>query len=135
MFPPRLTSEQDQPIWAIVGYCISELKAVLGPGVDISKLMGFAPAVSSTDTELYRILQDVSRRHFPGAPLVPAVQTGFTDSHFLRDLGIAAYGYTPTVVPLEDSAGVHGNNERLSVENVRRAVTMMREIVRHLTGA
>jgi acetylornithine deacetylase/succinyl-diaminopimelate desuccinylase-like protein len=35
-------------------------------------------------------------------------------------------------VPLEDSAGVHGNNERVSVENVRRGVTMLLEIVRRL---
>ncbi|MEO6222122.1 MAG: M20/M25/M40 family metallo-hydrolase [Vicinamibacterales bacterium] len=110
----------------------SELQAVLGSGVEISKLMGFAPAVSSADTELFRILQDVSRQHFPGAPVVPAVQTGFTDSHFLRDLGITAYGYAPIVVPIEDSAGLHGNNERLSVENVRRGVTMMLDIVRRL---
>jgi acetylornithine deacetylase/succinyl-diaminopimelate desuccinylase-like protein len=110
----------------------SELQAVLGPGVEISKLMGFAPAVSSADTELFRIIQDVSRQHFPGAPVVPAVQTGFTDSHFLRDLGITAYGYAPIVVPLEDAAGLHGNNERISAENVRRGVTMMQDIVRRL---
>src|SRR5687768_4547152 len=42
----------------------SELQAVLGPGVEISKLMGFAPAVSSAATELFRIIQDVSRQHF-----------------------------------------------------------------------
>ena len=113
----------------------SELRAVLGSAVEISKLMGFAPAVSSADTELYRVLQDVSRQHFPGAPVVPAVQTGFTDSHFLRALGITAYGYTPIVVPIEDSAGLHGNNERVSVENMRRGVTMMLEIVRRFATA
>jgi acetylornithine deacetylase/succinyl-diaminopimelate desuccinylase-like protein len=112
----------------------SELQAVLGPGVEISKLMGFAPAVSSADTELFRIIQDVSRQHFPGAPVVPAVQTGFTDSHFLRDLGITAYGYAPIVVPLEDAAGLHGNNERISAENVRRGVTMMLDIVKRLSA-
>ena len=111
----------------------SELQAVLGPGVEISKLMGFAPAVSSAATELFRIIQDVSRQHFPGAPVVPAVQTGFTDSHFLRDLGITAYGYAPIVVPIEDAAGLHGNNERISAENVRRGVTMMLDIVRRLS--
>ena len=112
----------------------SELQAVLGPGVEISKLMGFAPAVSSADTELFRIIQDVSRQHFPGAPVVPAVLTGFTDSHFLRDLGITAYGYAPIVVPLADAAGLHGNNERISAENVRRGVTMMLDIVKRLSA-
>ena len=52
--------------------------------------------------------------------------------HFLRALRITAYGYAPIVVPIEDSAGLHGNNERVSVENIRRGVTMMLDIVRRL---
>lgn len=113
---------------------LSELRSVLGTEIEISTLMGFSPAISSTDTELYRTLSAVSRQHFPGAPVVPAVVSGFTDSHFLRDLGVTAYGYTPMVVPLEDAGGVHGNNERVSVENVRRGVTMMLDIVRRLVA-
>jgi acetylornithine deacetylase/succinyl-diaminopimelate desuccinylase-like protein len=113
---------------------ISELQAVLGKELEVSTLMGFSPAVSSTDTALYQILHDVSQQYFPGAPVVPAVLGGFTDSHFLRDLGISAYGYTPIVVPLEDAGGVHGNNERVSVENIRRGVVMMLDIVRRLGG-
>jgi len=91
--------------------------------------MGFTPASSSADTALFGILRDVSQQHVPGASVTPAVMAGFTDSHFLRDLKIPSYGYTPTVVPLEDSGGVHGNNERISVENIRRGVLMMRDIV------
>ena len=71
-------------------------------------------------------------QHFPGAPVVPAVLGGFTDSHFLRDLGITAYGFVPVVIPFEDEGGLHGNNERISVDNVRRGVTMMREILRRV---
>ena len=107
---------------------------MLGTEIEISTLMGFAPAVSSTDTGLYRVLYDVSRQHFPGAPVVPAVLSAFTDSHFVRDLGITAYGYTPMVVPLEDVGGIHGNNEPVSVENVRRGVTIMLDIVRRLAA-
>ena len=59
---------------------------------------------------------------------------GFTDSHFLRDLGITAYGFSPVVIPFEDEGGVHGNNERISVENVRRGVTMMLEIARRVAA-
>lgn len=123
----RLLPDQDPKVF------ISELQAVLGTTIEVSKLMGFSPATSSTDTDLYRVLEAVSRQHFPAAPVVPAVLSGFTDSHFLRDLGIAAYGYAPIVVPKEDAAGVHGNNERVSVENIRRGVTMMLDIVRRLT--
>ncbi len=78
--------------------------------------------MSSTDTELYRVLEAVCREHFPEAPVVPSVLGGFTDSHFLRDLGITAYGFVPVVIPFEDEGGLHGNNERISVENMRRGV-------------
>ena len=101
----------------------------MGEDIAIETILGFTPAVSSVDTALYRLLERVSTDNFPGAPVVPAVGAGFTDSHFLRDLGITAYGYIPTVIPLEDRAGVHGNNERISVENVRRGVSIMLDIL------
>ena len=81
-----------------------------------------------------RVLEAVCREHFPDAPVVPSVLGGFTDSHFLRDLGITAYGFVPVVIPFEDEGGLHGNNERISVENVRRGVTMMLEIARRVAA-
>lgn len=111
---------------------LAELGRVLGDGIDVRTIMGFTPAVSPTDTEVYRAIEAVSRAHVPGAPVVPAVLGGFTDSHFLRDLGIAAYGFSPVVIPIEDEGTIHGNNERISVENVRRGTAMMLEIVRRV---
>ena len=60
---------------------------------------------------------------------MPSVSTGFTDSHFFRDRGIASYGYAPFLIPEADEAGVHGNNERISIANVRTGTQMMYEIV------
>jgi acetylornithine deacetylase/succinyl-diaminopimelate desuccinylase-like protein len=113
---------------------LAELGQVLGGDIQVEVIMGFTPAVSSTDTELYRVLEAVCREHFPDAPVVPSVLGGFTDSHFVRDLGITAYGFAPVVIPLEDAGGLHGNNERISVENIRRGVTMMLEIARRFTA-
>ena len=64
----------------------------------------------------------------------PAVSTGFTDSHFFRDRGIASYGYAPFLVPEADESGVHGNNERISIENVRTGTQMMYEIVKSMVA-
>jgi acetylornithine deacetylase/succinyl-diaminopimelate desuccinylase-like protein len=86
-------------------------------------------SVSGTDTDAYRAIETVTRRHFPDAIVLPSVQTGFTDSHFFRDLGIPSYGYAPFLIPLADGGGVHGNNERISIENVRRGTSVMVEIV------
>lgn len=124
----RLLPDQDPQAF------IAELHEVLGPEVEIEKLMGFTPAVSSTDTDLYRIVKDVTLETFPGAQFVPQVSGGFTDSHFMRDLGITSYGYSPTATPKADEGGVHGNDERVTEQNVRRGVGMMLEIVRRFAA-
>ena len=122
----RLLPDQDPEAF------LDEMRAVLGDEVEIETLMGFTPAVSSAETVLYGAIVDVTRTHFPGAVVVPAVLSAFTDSHFLRDLGMTAYGFAPFAIPPEDRAGVHGNNERISVENVRRGVIMTLDIVQQL---
>lgn len=103
--------------------------ALNDPSISIEQLLGFTPAVSSTDNDLYRTLVQVTHAHYPNAAIVPAVSTGFTDSHFFRDRGIASYGYSPDLIPESDESGVHGNNERISLQNVRVGTQMMFEIV------
>jgi acetylornithine deacetylase/succinyl-diaminopimelate desuccinylase-like protein len=124
----RLLPDQDPDIF------LSELGSVLGPEVEVEVLMGFTPAVSTTDTELYRIVEEVTLENFPGASFNPQVVGGFTDSHFFRDLGIVSYGYEATATPQEDRGGVHGNDERVSEENVRRGVGATLEIVRRFAA-
>ena len=119
----RLLPDQNPEAW------LEELQGVLGPEVEIEVLMGFTPAVSTTDTQLYETIRDVTLEVLPGASFVPQVQGGFTDSHFFRDLGIVSYGYTATATPSEDAGGVHGNNERVTEENVRRGVAMTIKIL------
>ena len=125
----RLLPDQDPQAF------IREVDAVMNdPGSTITKIVGFTPAVSSSDTPLYRAIVDVVHRHYPDANIVPAVQTGFTDSHFFRDLGIACYGFAPFLIPANEAGGVHGNDERISVENVRRGTGMMLELVREVAA-
>ena len=54
---------------------------------------------------------------------MPAVATGFTDSHFTRDLGIASYGFAPVVVPEKRISRIHGNDERINAEAFKRGVS------------
>lgn len=112
---------------------IAELAAAINdPGIRIEKILGFAPAVSPQDNLAYRAMAEVTRTHFPQASVIPLVQTGFTDSHFFRGLGIPSYGYAPFLVPVEQAGGLHGNNERLSEANVRRGTAIMLEVVQRI---
>ena len=54
---------------------------------------------------------------------------GFTDSHYFRKLGIASYGLGPFPLSQGDSRGVHGNNERVSVDALRFGVRFYYDVV------
>lgn len=103
---------------------VNEMRAMLkDTGVEIEVIMAFTPAVSSTNSRLYQAIESVTAERHPGSRVIPAVATGFTDSHFTRDLGIASYGFDPIVVPESEWGSIHGNNERINVKAFKRGVS------------
>ena len=121
----RLLPDQDHAAF------LREFAAVLNdPEIKVEQIIGFAPAVSSTDHQLYRAIEATLRRHHPAASVAPSVLAGFTDSHFFRARGIASYGFAPFVIPRAEGGGTHGNNERISIDNIRRGTAIMLELVR-----
>jgi len=103
---------------------VDEMREMLkDTGVEIEVIMAFTPAVTATNTILYKAIESVTAERHPGSRVMPAVATGFTDSHFTRDLGIASYGFDPVVVPESEWGGVHGNDERINVDAFKRGVT------------
>ncbi|MBK89406.1 MAG: peptidase M20 [Gammaproteobacteria bacterium] len=112
---------------------LHELEGIINdPNIAIDKIMGFTPAVSRTDTPLFEVLANVADEYF-GATVIPTVAGGFTDSHFFRDLGITSYGYSPFAFAPREFAGVHGNDERLAVEQLRRGVKIYYAVLRQFT--
>lgn len=109
--------------------------AINDPAIRVDTIIGFSAAVSSTDSPLYRAIVDEIHATYPNAAIAPAVSTGFTDSHWFRDLGVASYGFAPILIPVADESGVHGNDERLSIENIRTGTAMMVDLVRRVAGA
>lgn len=112
----RLLPDQDPQIFlAELGTIINDEK------VSIETIMSFTPAISKTQTPLFKAIEEVSAEAF-NAQVIPTVSGGFTDSHFFRDLGITSYGYSPFAFTVVEFAGVHGNDERVSVENIVNGV-------------
>ncbi len=137
VIPPEASAQLDCRL--LPDQDVAEFKRELSdalnePSIKIDQILGFTPAVSPTENELYNTIVAVTKQHYPNAAIVPAVSTGFTDSHFFRDRGIASYGYAPFLVPQADESGVHGNNERLSIQNVRTGTQMMWEIVSRMVS-
>jgi acetylornithine deacetylase/succinyl-diaminopimelate desuccinylase-like protein len=72
---------------------------------------------SNIDTEMFRALENAQAKVFPGAVTLPMMLTGATDSAQLRAKGVQAYGLG-SVSSDDDSARVHGNDERISVNGL-----------------
>jgi acetylornithine deacetylase/succinyl-diaminopimelate desuccinylase-like protein len=109
----------DKPVETFV----SEIEALVADsGVDVEVLMAFSPAVTKTGTRLYRAITDITAERHPGSRVMPSVSAGFTDSHFMRDAGIASYGFTPMIVPESEMVRIHGNDERVSEAAFRRGI-------------
>jgi acetylornithine deacetylase/succinyl-diaminopimelate desuccinylase-like protein len=138
VIPPEATAQLDCRLLPDQDHAafLKQLGDILDdPGIRIEQIMDFTPAVSSMDNALYRSMVDVIHKHYPDANVVPEVSTGFTDSHFFRDLGVASYGFAPFLIPPSEEGGVHGNNERISVDNVKNGTAIMLDVVRTFVTA
>ena len=72
---------------------------------------------------MYRVLQQVTEKMYPGCVVLPAMSTGATDMAQLRAKGIQAYGIGPAATD-EDRAqyGAHSDVERLSESSLYKFV-------------
>ena len=110
---------------------LEQLRAVLGDDrIQIEPLSHFrTPNASSTDTTLYRIIEQVVHRHNPRALVLPSLNSGYTESQMYRSLGINCYGFAPIEITPELDATQHAANERVPVEQIRRGVKILYEVV------
>ena len=59
---------------------------------------------------------------FKDARVVPWMTTGGTDSRVIRDKGVPAYGFVPVILGEGELSRIHGDDERLSVDNLNRGI-------------
>src|SRR6059036_1913801 len=84
---------------------------------------------SSTETELFRAIASAAHARDPGALVTTPPLTGFTDSHYFRRLGIVSYGLSPFPLNQAESRGVHGNDERVSLDDLTFGVRFLYDVV------
>jgi acetylornithine deacetylase/succinyl-diaminopimelate desuccinylase-like protein len=102
------------------------------PGVTIRIELAFEGAASPTETPLMRAVRRVAEKSAPPGIVVPRVIAGFTDAHWFRSRGLVAYGFVPRRLRPAETRGIHGSNERVSIENLERGVESTLAILREL---
>ena len=112
---------------------LNEIKRRSGEGVEIKALAESQSILPSPlDTDLYKAIQKSAAQNDPGCPVVPLLLPGATDSRFLRDKGMIAYDFCPYRLTEKDLLRVHGNNERVAVDNLRFGMKMMVDVIKEI---
>lgn len=109
---------------------IETLRRVLNdPALEIEVLESSTPTGSSADTALMQAIRKVAARRDPGVPVIPTMLTSSTDSAKFRSAGITAYGFEPFKLDDGELNRSHGDDERVSVENLGFALQFLYEVI------
>ena len=105
-------------------------KVIADSSVEITPLRPDREASTSPlDGALVDAIRETVDAMEPGALITTPMLTGYTDSYYYRRLGIGAYGLDPFRLTEEEEQTVHGNDERVSLANVRFGVEFFYRIV------
>ncbi|MBV8168220.1 MAG: M20/M25/M40 family metallo-hydrolase [Alphaproteobacteria bacterium] len=88
---------------------------------------------SPLTTEFMGAVERVTAEMWPGIPVIPAMSTGATDSLYLRNAGIAAYGTSGIMVDPADYRA-HGLNERVPVQSLYEGQAYLYRLVKLLAS-
>ncbi|MFI5209734.1 MAG: M20/M25/M40 family metallo-hydrolase [Gemmatimonadales bacterium] len=103
------------------------LKVIADTSVHLSLIGDDTPRYDAPlDTDLYRVLGQVAQEMLPGVPVAPRIAVGASDRPYYAQAGILCYGILPFKLDTDEyDSTVHGNNERISLENVGFGVRYM----------
>jgi acetylornithine deacetylase/succinyl-diaminopimelate desuccinylase-like protein len=98
-------------------------------GITFEVLHSSVANESPMEDSLYEAIARYAVEGRTDAVAGPLLSPGFTDSIFLRPLGVAAYGYVPFEVDSEVAATMHGHGERVPVDQVGEGLRRLFSIV------
>jgi acetylornithine deacetylase/succinyl-diaminopimelate desuccinylase-like protein len=90
---------------------------------------GLAAPNSSMETPFYSLITKLCAKEYGGAPVLPFLSTGATDSSQLRLHNVQAYGLRPFALSEEDDARIHGDEERFPLASFGKGVDLLVRIV------
>jgi acetylornithine deacetylase/succinyl-diaminopimelate desuccinylase-like protein len=85
---------------------------------------------SRIDSELFQALEKAGKKVFPEAVTIPIMLNGATDGAYLRGKGVQCFG-----IGTINEGRLHGNDERVSIENLGKFVEFLYSAVTDVAGS
>jgi acetylornithine deacetylase/succinyl-diaminopimelate desuccinylase-like protein len=102
--------------------------------VEVTILNPSLPAPpSALEPELMAAMDKVVPSLWPGVAVVPTMETGGTDGHYLRPAGIPTFGVSGVFIDMDD-VRAHGKDERVLVESFHQGVEFYDRLVKALSS-
>lgn len=106
-------------------------KAVNDPAVEITSLESFEPSpVSETGCDAWEKVASAVANTWPGCIVSPYLMVQCSDSRHYRDLSNHVYRFSAMDLSAEERSTIHGNNERIRLETVAKAVEFYIRLMR-----
>ncbi len=104
---------------------LAEVRAAIDdPKVDVDIEFSAESPVTPSG-EVNDAIREICSAVMPEAAIIPRVSAGFTDSRTFRRRGIPSYGFVPMLLGPNEQGGMHGNDERISLKNLRLGVEVL----------
>ena len=86
--------------------------------------------VSPFKTDLFRVIEQETKKVYPNSITLPHLIIYGTDSRFFRLKGAICYGFFPGPVTMEEYSTIHGNDERVREESIKSAIRVYYNVVK-----
>jgi acetylornithine deacetylase/succinyl-diaminopimelate desuccinylase-like protein len=105
---------------------LAEIASVIDDGtIELELVKSSVGTESPSDSELFEAIRAAVLVERPEALVVPYLTPGGTDCKHFRPKGIVCYGLIPFELDDKEGEGIHGVNERVSVENLERGLRIL----------
>jgi acetylornithine deacetylase/succinyl-diaminopimelate desuccinylase-like protein len=103
--------------------------------ITVEMIQSSAPSrMAPVDGQFYQAVSKIITQYVPGALVFPLLMAGATDGRYWRERGYPAYGFAPFILESADLAGIHGIDERISMDNLLLGIKLTKVILKALCG-
>lgn len=115
----------------------NELRTIFGAEAQIDFFEPSQALEADPASPLFEVIKTVMKEYEPEAPVVPTMLTGGTDAKHVAKLGTKIYGFAPELYVNGDMgwSGIHGHDERISVQSIQWGTRVLYEVVERFVSA
>lgn len=106
-------------------------KTVANPEIKLRRISGMNPSrVSTTDSRGWELISDAVKQTWDNTLVAPYLMVACSDSRHWGRISDKVYRFCPMALSSEERGLIHGNNERIPIDTVRKSVEFYLRLIK-----